>query len=98
MERLADQLIGDMGAIEVAGVDVIDAARHRLAQHGERRVAILRRSEYAGSGELHRAIAQTVHAALAQGKTPAAVMSVMMRSPRWNSRNMEVLASRDNPV
>ena len=36
MECLADQLIGDIGTVIVAGVDVIDAARHRLAQHRDR--------------------------------------------------------------
>ena len=41
VQRLADELVGDVRAVEVAGVDVVDAARDRLAQHGERGVAIL---------------------------------------------------------
>jgi hypothetical protein len=57
MQRLADQPIGDMGAVEVAGVDVIDAGLHRLTQHGQGRVAILGRPEHARPGELHRPIA-----------------------------------------
>ena len=62
MQRLADELIGDVRAVEVAGVDVIDAARDRLAQHGDRRLAVLRRPEHAGSGELHGAVAEALHA------------------------------------
>ena len=53
-------------AIEIAGVDVVDPPRDRLAKHGEGRVAILRRAEYARPGELHGAVAHTVHRAVAQ--------------------------------
>ena len=62
MQRLADDLVGDMRAVEIAGVDVVDAARHRLAQHGERRVAILGRAEHAGPRKLHGAIAHALNA------------------------------------
>jgi hypothetical protein len=61
MQSLADQLIGDVGAIEVARVDVINAARHGLTQYGERAFAIVRRSEDAGSGELHRTVTHALH-------------------------------------
>ena len=53
-------------AIEIAGVDVVDPPRDRLAKHGEGRVAIIRRAEHAPSGELHGAVAHTVHGAVAQ--------------------------------
>ena len=76
-ERLADDLVGDVRAVEVAGVDVVDAARDRLAQHGERRVAILRRPEYAGAGELHRAVADPFHVAVAERKVPDLPIFVM---------------------
>ena len=66
MKRLANELIGDVRAIVIAGVDVVDPPRDRLAKHGEGRVAILRRAEHARSGELHGAVAQTVHRAVAQ--------------------------------
>jgi hypothetical protein len=68
MQRLADQLIGDVRPIEVAGIDVVDAARHRLAQHRERRVAVLGRTEHTGTGELHRAVAEAVHDTVTQGE------------------------------
>ena len=66
MQRLADDLVGDVRAVEVAGVDVVDAARDRLAQHGERGVAVLRRPEHAGPGELHGAVAEALHGAVAE--------------------------------
>ena len=66
MKRLANELVGDVRAIEIAGVDMVDPARDRLAKYGEGRVAVVRRAEYARSGELHGAVAHTVHGAVAQ--------------------------------
>lgn len=40
MQGLADQLVGHVGAIELRGVDVVDAELHRASQHGERLVAV----------------------------------------------------------
>ena len=48
MQRLADDLIDDVRAVKVAGVDVIDAACDRFAQHGDRFGAIFRRPEHMG--------------------------------------------------
>jgi hypothetical protein len=66
MQRFVDDLVGDMRSIVIAGVDVIDAARHRLAQPCDGDRAVLRRSEHARSRKLHRAIAQALHGALAK--------------------------------
>jgi len=44
MKRRANQLVGDVRAIVIAGLDVVDAQGDRLAQRSERRVAILRRA------------------------------------------------------
>ena len=66
MKRFANKLVGDVRAIKIASVNVIDPARHSRPQHGKRGVAILRRSKHARSGELHGAIAQAVHGAVAQ--------------------------------
>ena len=66
MERFANELIGDVRAVIVARVDVIDAARRRLAQHRDRAVAVLRRPEHPRSGELHRAVAEALHDAIAK--------------------------------
>ena len=81
MQRLADQLVGDVRAVEVAGVDVVHAARHRLAQHGERRVAILGRTEDAGPGELHRAVAHAVHGAVAERERAGCGRCAIMVDP-----------------
>ena len=66
VQRLADQLVGDVRAVVVAGVDVVDAARDGLAQHGQCRVAVLGRAEHAGPGELHGAVAEPLHGAVAE--------------------------------
>jgi hypothetical protein len=42
MERLADQMVGVVGPIIVAGVDMFDAARERFAQHRDCAVAVSR--------------------------------------------------------
>ena len=68
VERLADQLVGEVRAVEVAGVDVVDAARDRLAQHRQGGVTVPGRSEHAGPSELHGAIAEAVHRAIAEGE------------------------------
>src|SRR6202034_487188 len=59
-------MVDHVRAIEVAGIDVVDAARHRFTQHGDCRVAIFRRAEYAGTGELHSAVAEPLHSAAAE--------------------------------
>src|SRR6266568_7974214 len=68
MKGLANKLVGDVRAIEIARVDVIDPARNRLAQHREGGIVILRRPKYARSGKPHRAVAHSVHGAVAQGE------------------------------
>ncbi len=68
VQRFADQLIGEMRSVEVAGVDVVDAGGDGLPQHGEGRAAIFRRPEHAGAGELHGAIAEPPHRAAAEWK------------------------------
>src|SRR6478609_9631038 len=61
MQRRADQLIGDAGAVILGGVDVIDAERHRAAQDGDGRCAVARRTEYPRTWQLHRAEANARH-------------------------------------
>ena len=52
-----------------------------VAQHGERRVTILGRSEYAGPGELHGAVADATNAAAAESKSAGLVDAGHERSP-----------------
>ena len=66
IEGLADQLVDDMGSIEIAGVDVVDPGLDRRPQHGQRGLAILRRPEYAGPGQLHGAKTHALDGPVAQ--------------------------------
>ncbi len=60
MQRGADQFVGDVGTVELRGVDVIDAQFDRAAQHGQRFVAVARRAERIGPGQLHGTEADAV--------------------------------------
>lgn len=68
IQRLVNQLICDMRAIKIAGVDVIDAERNGFAQHGQCAVAILGRAEDARPCELHGAIAEPPYSVVAEGE------------------------------
>ena len=60
MQGLADQVVDDVRAVVLSGVDVVDAEFDRAAQHGAGGVRVARRAEHAGTGELHRAEADAV--------------------------------------
>src|ERR1700744_4140296 len=66
MQRLANDLVGDVRTVEIAGVDMVDPARHGGAQDGECGGAVLGWPEDARAGKLHRAVTQTVHGVIAQ--------------------------------
>jgi hypothetical protein len=66
VERLPDQPVGDVRAVEIAGVDVVDAAGDGLAQHGEGGGGVPGRTEHAGAGQLHGAVAEAADGAVAQ--------------------------------
>ena len=68
MQRLADDLVGDMRAVEVARVDVIDTVFDRSPQHCDRAGAVLRRPQDAFARELHGPVAQPLDAAPAEGE------------------------------
>ena len=70
MQRLGDDLIGDVRPIEVAGVDVIDAAFDGLPQDRDRFGSIFRRPEHAGAGKLHGAVAHAMDDAVAEAEGP----------------------------
>jgi len=59
-ERFPDDLVGDVRAVSVGRVDVVDAQLDRGPQYLDRGRAVARRPEDAGAGELHRAIADPV--------------------------------------
>jgi hypothetical protein len=64
-ERLADDLVGDVRAVVVGGVDVVDAQLDGRAQDGDRGVAVLWRPEHVGAGELHGAVPDAVEVEVA---------------------------------
>ena len=68
IQRLADDLVGDVRAVEVAGVDVVHAGRDGRLQDGASRLGILGRAEDVGPGQLHGAVAQPPHGAAAEGE------------------------------
>jgi len=57
MERFSDKLIGNVRAIEVAGVDVIDTEPDNLAQDRNGTVVVCWRPEYMRTSQLHGAVA-----------------------------------------
>jgi hypothetical protein len=52
IQGVLDQFVDDGRAVEVAGVDVRDAQVDGLAQHGNGLVAVFRRPEDVGAGQL----------------------------------------------
>ena len=52
MQRLANDLVGDVRTTEIAGVDVVDAQFDRLAQQRDSGGAVLGRPEDTGAGQL----------------------------------------------
>jgi len=61
VECLLDELVGHVGAVHVAGVDVGDAQLDRLAQDADGLVVVRRRPHDVGASQLHRAVAKTGH-------------------------------------
>ena len=66
VERLPDDAVGDVRAVEIAGVDVVDALLDRRAQHREGAGVVFWRAEDAWARELHGAIAQPLYRLLAE--------------------------------
>ena len=53
VKRLADQVLADLGAVGVGGVDEVDAQFDCPAQHGDRRVVVGGVSPDARAGDAH---------------------------------------------
>ncbi len=60
VDGFAEDLVGDVGAVEVAGVDVVDAVFDGFANDAEGFGAVAGRAKDAGTGELHGSIAHAV--------------------------------------
>ena len=68
VQRLADELVGDVGAVELRGVDVVDAQLDGSLEYCDRLVVIAWRAEHAGSRQLHGAEPDAVDRVLAKQK------------------------------
>src|SRR2546430_8857782 len=60
MERLPDDLIGHVGTIKVAGIDMVHTGCDRLSQNSDCAVNISRWSPYLRTRKFHRAVAHAV--------------------------------------
>jgi len=75
MERLLDNLVGDMRTVEVAGVNVVHSRLDGLAQNSDGGIHITRRSPDARASQLHGAVAHAVqcHRFAGQGEADGGV-------------------------
>jgi hypothetical protein len=64
VQRLLNDLIGDMGTVEIAGIDMVHARGHRFAQNRDGAGNVARRTPHplvaSLSGELHRAVTHAI--------------------------------------
>jgi hypothetical protein len=72
MQGLPDNLVRDMRAVEIGGIDMVHARGDGRAQDGDGAVRILGRTPYAGAGQLHCAIAYALDSQRGAGKREAA--------------------------
>ena len=68
MKRLVDDLVDHERPVIIAGVDVVDPARHRVSQHRDCFGAVTWRPEHLRPGELHRPKAHAVDGEAAELK------------------------------
>jgi hypothetical protein len=59
VQGLLDDLVGHLGPVRVAGVDVGDAELDRLAQDANGLVVVRGRTHDVRAGQLHRAVPET---------------------------------------
>src|SRR4029077_2573610 len=71
MERSMDQLIGDVGAVILGRVDVVDAELDGPAQQRKGRGPIARRSQHTRTRQLHGAVADSGHRTTGQHRAAA---------------------------
>src|SRR6202020_865946 len=79
MQRCPDELIRDIGAVVLGGIDVIDAEFRGSAQNRDRLAAVARRPEYPWTRQLHGAEADARH-----GYRPQAI--ALLVTGHWRHR------------
>src|SRR6266511_624708 len=57
VQRLPDDLVGDVRAVEVSRVDMVHASRYGFADDSDGAIGIPGRAPYAGASQLHRTVA-----------------------------------------
>ncbi len=67
VQRLTDQGVGDVGAVVLGGVDVVHAEVDGAAQDPDGLVVVAGRAHDAAARQLHRAVADAPHLAVAEG-------------------------------
>src|SRR5580692_1754604 len=72
MQRLLNNLIGHVGTVEVACVDMIDPRLYRLAKNRNCGISIARRSPDPRTGQLHCTIARPVDSHCCAGQSETA--------------------------
>lgn len=106
VQRLADQLVRHIGAVELRGVDVIDAQLDRAAQDAQRLVTIARRPEHTRSRKLHRTVTdapyepvrQPIRVGHRQDVTPRATAAILPGADRPSVGTPTVARSAVSPV
>lgn len=67
MEGLGDEVLGDVGAVGVGGVNEVDAELDGAAEGGNGGVAVFWGAPDAGAGEAHGSVAEAVYGEVAEG-------------------------------
>ena len=81
MQGFTDNLVGDVRTVVIAGVDVVHSARDGLPQYGQCRIIVFGRTEHTGPCELHCAVAEPPHSAVAECKCAGLVDTGHDQSP-----------------
>jgi hypothetical protein len=68
MERVRDQIFGDLGTVGVGGIDEIDAELDAPPEHPDGSVAVAGGAEDAFAGDAHGAEAHPVHLLVADSQ------------------------------
>ena len=89
MKRLADQLVGDMRPVKIAGINVIHPSSHRSAEHIQRGIFVLWRTKHARPGKLHRAIAKPFNRPRPKCVRPAFINAAHVDLPHKNDPDLQ---------
>src|SRR5206468_10282225 len=68
VQGLANDLVGDVGPVVVAGIDVVDAGGDGVAEDAHGGFGIARRTPDLGAGELHGSVAESVEGKAGSGE------------------------------